>query len=68
MRWVEHVAGIEGRRGVYRFLVGKREGKRPLGRYRRRWENNSKIYFQELRLGPWSEFIWLRTGTGGGLL
>jgi hypothetical protein len=36
------------RRGVYRVLVGKPEGKRPLGRPRRRWENNSKANFQEM--------------------
>jgi len=38
MRWVGHVAGIGERRGVYRVLVGKPDGKRPLGRPRRRWE------------------------------
>jgi len=36
------------RRDVYRVLVGKSEGKRPLGRYRRRWENNIKMDFQEV--------------------
>jgi hypothetical protein len=35
-------------RGVHRVLVGKPEGKRPLGRPRRRWEDNIKIYYQEL--------------------
>jgi hypothetical protein len=35
-------------RGGYRFLVGKPEAKRPLGRHRRRWENNIKIYLQEV--------------------
>jgi len=38
MRWAGHVARMEERRGVYRVLVGKPEGKRPLGRPRRRWE------------------------------
>ena len=38
MRWAGHVAGFGNRRGVYRVLVGKPEGKRPLGRPRRRWE------------------------------
>jgi len=37
MRWVRHVAGMDEKRGVYRVLVGKPEGKRPLGRTRRRW-------------------------------
>jgi hypothetical protein len=36
------------RRGVYRVLVGKPEGKRPLGRPRRRWEDNIKMYLQEI--------------------
>jgi hypothetical protein len=40
MRWVGHVARMGKVRGVYRVLVGKREGKGPLGRPRRRWEGN----------------------------
>ena len=39
------------RRGVYRVLVGKTEGKRPLGRTRRRWEDNIKLYLQEVGCG-----------------
>ena len=39
MRWAGHVARMGERRGVYRVLVGKHEGKRPLGRPRRRWED-----------------------------
>jgi hypothetical protein len=38
-------------RGVYRVLVGKPEGKRPLGRPRRRWEDNIKMYLQEVGYG-----------------
>ena len=49
-------------RGVHRVLVGKPEGKRPLGRPRRRWEDNIKIDLQDV---GWS---WLRIGTGGGRL
>jgi hypothetical protein len=41
----------EGRRGLYRVLVEKPEGKRPLGRPRRRWEDNIKIYLQEVGCG-----------------
>jgi hypothetical protein len=41
------------RRGVYRVLVGKPDGKRPLGRPRRRWEDNIRIDFQEV--GSWCE-------------
>jgi len=40
MRWAGHVAHMGEGRGVYMVLVGKREGKRPLGRPRRRWEDN----------------------------
>jgi hypothetical protein len=42
---------MEGRRGVYRVLVGKPEGKRPLGRPRHRWEDNIKIVLQEVGCG-----------------
>jgi len=48
MRWAEHVAcGAEGR-WVHRFLVGKPEGKRPLGRPRPRWEDNIEMDLQEV--------------------
>jgi len=46
MRWVGHVARMGVRRGVYMVLVGKPEGKRPLGRPRRRWEDNIKMDLQ----------------------
>jgi hypothetical protein len=42
---------VEERRGVYRVLVGKPERERPLGRTRRRWENNIKMDLQELGCG-----------------
>ena len=51
MRWAEHVARLGEGRGVYRVLVGKPEGKRPLGRPRRRWEANNKMDLQELGCG-----------------
>jgi len=51
MRWAGHVARIGEGRGVYRVLVGKPEGKRPLGRPRRRWENNIKMDIQEVGVG-----------------
>jgi hypothetical protein len=58
----------EGRR-VYKVLVGKSEGKSPLGRPRRRWEDGIRMYLREIGLGGvWIGFDWLRTGTGGGLL
>jgi hypothetical protein len=43
MRWAEHVARMGEDRGVHRVLVGKPGGKRPLGRPRRRWEDNMKM-------------------------
>ena len=51
MRWAGHVARMGERRGVYRILVGKPEGKRQLGRPRRRREGNIKIDIQEVGLG-----------------
>ena len=50
-RWVGHVARMGRMRGVYRVLVGKPEGKRPLGRARRRWEDNIKMDLQEVGCG-----------------
>jgi len=49
VRWAGQVARMEERRGVYRFLVGKPEGKRSLGKPRCRWEDNIKMNFQEVR-------------------
>ena len=46
MRWAGHVARMRKRKGVYRVLVGKREGKTPLGRPRRRWEDDIKMDLQ----------------------
>ena len=51
MRWVGHVAHMGERRGVYRVFVEKPERKRPLGRLRRRWDNNIKMDLQELACG-----------------
>jgi len=51
MRWAGHVARLEKRRGVYRVLVGKPEGKRLLGRPRHRWEYNIKMDRQEVGWG-----------------
>jgi hypothetical protein len=47
MRWVGHVARRGERRGVYRVLVWKPEGKRPLGRTRLKWKNNVKMDFSK---------------------
>ena len=51
MEWAGHVARMGKRRGLYRVLVGKPEGKRPLGRSRHRWEDNIKTDFQEVGWG-----------------
>ena len=51
MRWAEHVARMGERRGVNRVLVGKPEGKRPLGRLKLRWEDNIKMDLQEVECG-----------------
>jgi len=49
MRWAGHVACMGKRRSVYRVLVMKPEGKRPLGRPRRRWEDNIKMDLWEVK-------------------
>jgi hypothetical protein len=51
LRWVGHVASMGEERGVYRVLVGKPEKKRPLGRPRRRWENNINMDLQKVGCG-----------------
>jgi hypothetical protein len=56
------------RRGANKFLVGKLEGKRPLGSPRRRWENNIKMDLQVVGWGSWTGLIWFRIGPGGGHL
>ena len=48
MGWAGHVARKGEKRGVYRVLVGKPEGNRPLGKPRRRWEDNIKMDLQEV--------------------
>jgi len=60
-----HVERMEEVRGVYRVLVGKPGGERPLGRPRRRWEDNIKMHLQEVGCGVWTGSSWLRIGTGG---
>ena len=63
MKWAGHVAHMGEERGAHRVLVGKPEGKRPLGRPRRRWVDNIRM-----DVGMWTGLGWLRTGTGGGRL
>ena len=58
MRWAAHVTRMEEGRGVYKFLVGKPDGNRQLGRPRRRWEDNIKMGLQEVGrgCGDWMEW------------
>jgi hypothetical protein len=51
LRWAGNVARMGEGRGLYRVLVGKTEGKKPLGRPRRRWEDNISMDVQEVRCG-----------------
>ena len=51
MRWAGHVACMGEKRGAYRVLVGKLEGKRPLGRSRRSWVDNIRMDLQEIGYG-----------------
>jgi len=68
MRWAGYVARVGERRGVYRVLVGRTEGKRTLVRPRRRWEDNIKMDIQEVGWRAWTGLICRRIGTGGGRL
>jgi len=51
MRWAGSLVHMRNRRGIYRVLVGKPEGKRPLGRPWHRWEDNMKMALQEVGCG-----------------
>ena len=66
MGWA--LAHMGERRGGYKVLMGKPEGKRPLGRPRHRWEDNIKIDLQEVGCGVWTGSNWHGIGTGGGHL
>ena len=76
MRWAGYLARMGEDRGVHRVLVGKPEGKRPLGRPRRRWEDNIKMDLQKVvgGRGDWMELakdrdawrhLWVRWGIFG---
>jgi hypothetical protein len=56
LRWAGHVARMWEGRGAYRILVGRPEGRRPLGRPRRRWENNIKMDIWEM---GWGGMNWI---------
>jgi hypothetical protein len=57
MRWVGHVACMEEERKVYMVLVGKSEGKRPLGRPRHRWEDGIRMDLREI---GWGHVEWIQ--------
>jgi hypothetical protein len=63
-----HVARIEEGRGIYRVLVGRPEGKRPLERPRRKWDDNIKWNLWREGSMERTGFIWLRIGYSGGIL
>jgi hypothetical protein len=67
MGWAEHVARMAEERKMYRVFGGP-EGKAPIGRLRRRWEDGIRMYLGETGWSMWIGFDWLRIGTGGGLL
>jgi hypothetical protein len=62
MRWAEHVAWMGEEKGMYRVLVGKPEGQRPLERPRHRWDDNIKMELQEVGCGV-MDWIELAQGT-----
>ena len=66
MRWAGHVARMGEGRVVYRVLVGKPVGKRPLGRPRRRWNDNIKMDLQEVRCGGMDWIYLVQDRTVGG--
>jgi hypothetical protein len=66
--WAGHVTRMERREKCTGFWVGKPEGKRPLGRPRRRWEDGITMDLRKIGWEEWSGFSWLRIGADGGLL
>jgi hypothetical protein len=68
MRWAGHVARMGEKRNVYRLLVGKPEGKRPLGRPRRMWIDNIKMDILEIGVSVVDWIGLAQDRTGGELL
>ena len=66
MRWAGHVVRMGEERGVYRVLVGKPEGRRPLGRPRNRWVDKIRLISRRCDVGMWTGLGWPRIATGGG--
>jgi hypothetical protein len=65
MRWTGHVVRSSKKRNAHSLLIRKSQGRRPLGRPRRRWVNNIKMDLREI---GWGGVGWLRIGPGGELL
>jgi len=68
IRWAGHVARMVEESGMYRVLVRKPEGKRTLGRPKRRWVDNIRMDLQKVGCGIWTGLGWPRIETGGGRL
>ena len=68
LRWAGHVARMEQSRNAYRVLVGKPEGKRPLGRPRHTWEDNIKIDLRKVGCDPGDWIDLAEIGTNGELM
>jgi hypothetical protein len=70
VRWARHIARMEEKRNAYKIFMEQPEGKRPLGRPRRRWVDNIKINLGDIGWDgvDWIGLIWPRIGTSGGLL
>jgi len=66
LRWAWNLAPTRDGRDAYRVLVGRPQGKIPLGRPRSRWEDNIRMDLQE-KIWGWTGLIWLRIGASGGL-
>jgi hypothetical protein len=66
MRWARHVVRMGEERNAYRVLIGKPEGKRPLGRPRRRWEDEIRMNLREIGWGcvEWIQLVQDRAGDG----
>jgi hypothetical protein len=65
MKWAWQIRHFGVRKGVYRVLVGKPKGKKPLGRPRLIWDDNSKLNLQEVECVPKNGLGWLRIEKGG---
>jgi hypothetical protein len=64
MKWIGYVVCMEDRRGTYRVLVVRPDGKKPLGRYRHKWKITlQSIYKWDAE--AWSGLFWLWLGSGG---